>query len=551
MGKVFTDIILEEKDGYSICFRSGKMVYEEALHNGVYATAGNNASGFALASNSIPQPPRMNPDVFPLPQAFQIELDGNFLGYEWEWGGFEKTETGKGLLAVITLVNKLMAVTVKIHTLLDGTPVFTRWLEITNNTSRAMNLSRLAVISGGLQVIRKWSSYVEPGDPLYRVGYMEHSHWGMEGGFAWHDLPAAGYSVAGRFRKDRHRHPMFVLESMATGESFICQLGWSGGYSFDFELDADTGDSPWMNDSHLAYAVRIDSPAPLRIIGSGETVTSPEVHFGILFGGLDEAINQMHGHLRTTVFTPPAQGKRCWVEAGIGPEYCMSREATLESIDNAAKTGAEIYFIDAGWYVGPGQEDLWWSKAGDWHHDHERYPNGLSEIRDHVKSKGMLFGLWMDAERIGKASRTYAEHNGYISATYDGKENAAQMINLANPEVAAWMEDQISQVITSNQCDFYRLDNNVGYPACLTRTNRDGVLENDYMRYYEALYGVYDRLRKKFPDVVFENCAGGGGRTDIGMTRYFDHTWVTDWQLAPRGMTMALPPEHVDRLVGG
>jgi len=57
--------------------------------------------------------------------------------------------------------------------------------------------------------------------------------------------------------------------------------------------------------------------------------------------------------------------------------------------------------------------------------------------------------------------------------------------------------------------------------------------------------------------VIFENCAGGGGRTDIGMVKRFGHTDVTDWQIAPRsftitnGMTMALPPEYVDRLLGG
>lgn len=68
---------------------------------------------------------------------------------------------------------------------------------------------------------------------------------------------------------------------------------------------------------------------------------------------------------------------------------------------------------------------------------------------------------------------------------------------------------------------------------------------------------MYARLRRRFPDVVFENCAGGGGRTDLGFVANFTHTWVTDWQVAPRsvaitnGMTMALPPEYVDRLVSG
>ena len=68
---------------------------------------------------------------------------------------------------------------------------------------------------------------------------------------------------------------------------------------------------------------------------------------------------------------------------------------------------------------------------------------------------------------------------------------------------------------------------------------------------------MYDRIRKRFPDLILENCAGGGGRTDIGMIRRFSHTWVTDWQLAPRsftvtnGMIIDLPPEYVDRLIDG
>ena len=64
---------------------------------------------------------------------------------------------------------------------------------------------------------------------------------------------------------------------------------------------------------------------------------------------------------------------------------------------------------------------------------------------------------------------------------------------------------------------------------------------------------MFENLRKKYPDMVFENCAGGGGRTDIGMMKYFNHTWVSDNMTMPRsvlianGMTIALPPEKVDR----
>jgi alpha-galactosidase len=68
---------------------------------------------------------------------------------------------------------------------------------------------------------------------------------------------------------------------------------------------------------------------------------------------------------------------------------------------------------------------------------------------------------------------------------------------------------------------------------------------------------MYENLKKKFPEVIFENCAGGGGRCDLGQMKNFNHTWVSDCQRAPKsiyitnGMTMCLPPERVDRLFAG
>jgi alpha-galactosidase len=93
--------------------------------------------------------------------------------------------------------------------------------------------------------------------------------------------------------------------------------------------------------------------------------------------------------------------------------------------------------------------------------------------------------------------------------------------------------------------------------ATINARETDGWLECTRVRYFEAIYSIFTRLRARFPEVIFENCAGGGGRTDIGMTRYFTHTWVTDWQIHPNafritnGMSIALPPEHIDRLMGG
>jgi alpha-galactosidase len=70
------------------------------------------------------------------------------------------------------------------------------------------------------------------------------------------------------------------------------------------------------------------------------------------------------------------------------------------------------------------------------------------------------------------------------------------------------------------------------------------------------MYGIWERIRKRFPKLILENCAGGGKRTDLGMLSRFHFTWFSDHVLAPRtlrmqnGLMLALPPERLARLTG-
>jgi alpha-galactosidase len=83
-----------------------------------------------------------------------------------------------------------------------------------------------------------------------------------------------------------------------------------------------------------------------------------------------------------------------------------------------------------------------------------------------------------------------------------------------------------------------------------------GAEENTLWRHVETMYAILDRVRTRFPTLQWENCAGGGGRTDIGMVSRATTTWVSDWMKMPRtvrilnGMSLALPPEYIDRLYG-
>jgi alpha-galactosidase len=39
---------------------------------------------------------------------------------------------------------------------------------------------------------------------------------------------------------------------------------------------------------------------------------------------------------------------------------------------------------------------------------------------------------------------------------------------------------------------------------------------------------VLERIRAKYPDIVIQNCASGGGRANYGLMPYFDEFWVSD-----------------------
>ena len=48
------------------------------------------------------------------------------------------------------------------------------------------------------------------------------------------------------------------------------------------------------------------------------------------------------------------------------------------------------------------------------------------------------------------------------------------------------------------------------------------------MDYHLGLIKVLKRIREKYPDLVIQDCASGGGRANYGLLPYFDEFWVSD-----------------------
>ena len=557
MERAFVDVRYQPGDAPAFCYRSGMEVYEEMLTDGILVGLGHNAAGY-LPDISASCPTRLVHQAFWEPSAFHIEINGQSVDYGLSFVDFESEKTELGIHAVLTLDSRSLPVRLRIHTLLDGTQMFSRYIEIENRSDAPMNLSRLAVLSGGLEggLVSYGRRPVTAGkdvEKYYSLGYYSADGWGCEGEMEWHDLKNEVTSIDCRYGRHKFRHPLLFLRNNVLGRMYFMQIGWSGGCRFT----VDYNNRSEFELPTLCFSAEITARKPLRVIAPHETYVSPAVHMGVVLGGLDDAVNEMHDHIRKSVMNLPGRREsHCHVEGVIGPEFDSDTERIKDSMRHMASLGAEVYIMDAGWACPPDKGNEYADYNGINQVNRERYPQGLDEVREYCHELGMKFGLWVEIERVGKESDVYRKHPEWRVKNHYG-QRSEDTPDYSNPEVEAWGEAELARLITEHKLDLLRLDGNSMDYDVFHMEGLDGGLECRSFKHTEAIYRIFDRLSKRFPDVIFENCATGGGRTDLGMVKYFNHTWVSDCMVPPKslmvanGMSMALPPDRIDRLFGG
>jgi len=127
------------------------------------------------------------------------------------------------------------------------------------------------------------------------------------------------------------------------------------------------------------------------------------------------------------------------------------------------------------------------------------------------------------------------------------------VLNVGLPEVQDFIINFVSNLIDTINIQYIKWDNNRGihempYPAA------------DH-QYILGLYRVIDTLTTKYPDVLWEGCASGGGRFDAGLLHYWPQSWTSDNTdgsnrlTIQMGTSLAYPPSamgcHVSAVPNG
>jgi alpha-galactosidase len=521
-------------------YHAGTAVYVERLIDG-------RLIGRSLHDTGVPWRPQNEPNQAP---AFDLEADGQTLSFGWE---LQQADLGGGEGASaesrLTLSHQRMPLSLEIRTLATCDGIYRRSLRLTNRSpSQSIGLGAVVPWCGAVWTIANElkENLIEAGGLPYRVGWFRDQIWGSEGNFQWHDLPRDAHLAFGSDRgRSGHSSPFAIAHNNVHGGYLVAALAWTANWRMSFHTEFLQHDQCRLN-----VSMRPLAPAPMRILAPRESIDLPEAYFGLNHESFDACVQAWHRFVRAHVLPPPRAVQPVIYNTWNYQEHEVSEPSLRDQVDVASDIGAELFVVDAGWYADINTR--WQETTGDWQCGN-RLPDDLFPVFAYARGKGLRCGLWAEVESAGRLSAVAREHPDWFISRYG--TSIDRILDLSRPEVAQHVEGHVCRLIERYELDLFRLDYNCD-PLEGGFVLRDGRHENTLWRHVEAIHGIFDRVRRRFPKLLLENCASGGGRTDLGMLRHFDTTWVSDWMRLPRtarilnGMSIALPPERINRTAG-
>lgn len=211
-------------------------------------------------------------------------------------------------------------------------------------------------------------------------------------------------------------------------------------------------------------------------------------------------------------------------------DYMNCRWANLDwksekaLIDCASEINADYFIIDDGWFLYKNEVG---NRLGDWNTDGEVFGEiGLKGVVEYILAKGMKAGIWIEFEVAGKNSVIYQNHRDWLLTVCGdlfGSESR-YFLDFRNKQVWKYLFARV-QAVYDLGVRYIKTDYNDSYSETDEKNGerRFGLYEN-----YCSVREFYRELKRRFPDMILENCASGGKREDDGMLRYFDLQSVSD-----------------------
>ena len=350
--------------------------------------------------------------------------------------------------------------------------------------------------------------------------------WARERHVKRGDLRPGRQSVAsGRGASSHQQNPFVVLARPATTEASGEAIGLSLVYSGNFIAEAEV--EPFGT---VRLRTGINPDGFSWLLEPGAEFATPEAVLTYSANGLGELSDALHGLLRERLARGSWRDKlRPIVINNWEATYFDFDEAKLLAIAASAKEmGVELFVLDDGWF-GLRNDDT--TSLGDWQVNPAKLPGGLDSLARKVEGLGMKFGLWIEPEMVSRQSKLFAEHGEWTIGipTRPRTEGRNQyVLDMSRSEVVDHQFEVLSAILGSAPISYVKWDMNRNITEPFSPTLPAWRQGEFLHRYILGVYSLYERLTKAFPGILFESCAGGGGRFDPGLLAYAPQAWTSD-----------------------
>jgi alpha-galactosidase len=266
------------------------------------------------------------------------------------------------------------------------------------------------------------------------------------------------------------------------------------------------------------------------LLKPGETFQTPEVVMVYSDSGLNKMSNTYHKLYRNRLMRSKFKDKErpILINNWEATYFDFTEEKLKELAKEAKDLGIELFVLDDGWF---GKRNSDNSSLGDWFVNKEKIPSGLDGLAKGINSLGLKFGLWMEPEMVSPDSDLYRKHPNWCIHVPNRPRSESRnqlVLDLSRKDVQDYIIKVVSDILESANISYVKWDMNrnmteIGSALLPPERQRETA-----HRYILGLYRILEEITTRFPDVLFESCAGGGGRFDPGMLYYMPQTWTSD-----------------------